>query len=445
LWALLFHPESRRRRTAADDIQRSLMLTDCRKMKKGLSSFGVIRTGVIFSLAFLLVWPIQDCQAQKHKVREAEKQIKSSKSELEKIDEEIQAGTSRARGLKKKERDLLQQIHEFEIKIDGSKKKLGSLNLEIDELTAEISYINRQLARCQQQLKNKKEILHRRLREIYKRGRLHQVSILLGSHSFTDLLKRYKYLTLIAAQDKRLVAEVSELRHSYLQYMRASEEMLSRMVDRKATLEAEQQALEEAESERQKLLSSVKTQRSVVLKAIEQRRMEKERIRQVIAEWERRRKEAIEQARREGRILPPETAHLKGRRGKLLWPVAEGKMIRAFGPYEDKVTKTKVINNGIDIRVPAGEDVFSVGDGMVMFVEWYRTYGKTVMVDHGGGMISMYTHLSEVYVDVGDMVSSGQTIALVGSTGSLEGPMLHFEIRRQTRSVNPLTWLAKRN
>ena len=413
-------------------------------MKQGLSVCGAIKLGVILSLALSLAWPAGDCTAQKSKVRQAEQQIKSSKSELEKIEEEIQAGTSRARGLKKKERDLLRQIHEFELKIDRSKKKLGSLNLEIDELTAEIAYISRQLERCHQQLEEKKKILHRRLREIYKRGRLHQISMLIGSHSFTDLLKRIKYLTLIAAQDKRLVAQVSELRHSYLQYMGASEDMLTRMMESKATLEVEQQTLEQAESERQRLLASVKTQRVEVLKVIEQRKAEKERISQVIAEWERRRKEAIEQARREGRVLPPETAHLEGRRGKLVWPLKKGKIIRGFGPYQDKVTKTKVINNGIDIRAGAGQDVSAVGDGLVMFVEWYRTYGKTVMVDHGAGMYSLYTHLGEIYVENGDMVNSGQTIALVGSTGSLDGPMLHFEIRNGAKALDPLTWLRKR-
>ncbi|MBN2289172.1 MAG: peptidoglycan DD-metalloendopeptidase family protein [Candidatus Glassbacteria bacterium] len=413
-------------------------------MKHGLSLSGVIRPGIILSLLLLAFWGIRDCPAQKSKVREAEQKIKSSKSELEKIEEEIQAGASQERGLKKKERNLLSEIQEFEQQIEESQKKLTSLNLEIDELTAEIAYISRQLESCHQQLENKKAILNRRLREIYKRGRLHQVSVLIGSHSFTDLLKRFKYLTLIAAQDKRLVAEVSELRHSYLQYLGANENMLALMIQRKATLEEEKQNLERAENERQKLLHSVKSQRAELLKVIEQRKTERETIRQLIAEWERRRREAVEQARREGRVLPPETAHLDGRQGKLEWPLTGGKLIRGFGPYVDEATRTKVISNGIDIQTQAGQEVRSVGDGLVMFVEWYRTYGKTVMVDHGAGMYSLYTHLGEVYVEVGEMVGAGQVIALVGSTGSLEGPMLHFELRNRSKSVDPLLWLRKR-
>ncbi|MEA2062340.1 MAG: peptidoglycan DD-metalloendopeptidase family protein [Gemmatimonadota bacterium] len=403
------------------------------------------RTVAIAALVlFIFALGVQPCPAQKKKVRQAEQKIKSSKSELETITEQIEAGASRARGLKKKERSLLRQIHGFELQIDQSKKKLTALNIEINELNDEISYINRQLQSCHRQLEEKKGILHRRLREIYKRGRLHQVSVILGSHSFTDFVKRLKYLTLIAAQDKRLVAEVSQLRHSYFQYKSASERKLALKVDRKTALEQEQRSIKQAETERQRLLGSVKAQRAEVLKVIQQRKAEAESMRKLIAEWERRRKEAIDRARQEGRLVPPEQAHLKGRRGKLGWPVDRGTLIRGFGPYTDKATRTKVINNGIDIKVPAGEDVTSVGNGMVMYVEWFRTYGKTVMVDHGASMMSLYTHLGQIFVEVGQRVYSDQVIARVGSTGSLEGPKLHFEIRRNSKAINPIPWLKKR-
>ncbi|MEA1997408.1 MAG: peptidoglycan DD-metalloendopeptidase family protein, partial [Gemmatimonadota bacterium] len=357
---------------------------------------------------------------------------------------EIKASDARARGLKKKERSLVRQIHEYERKIDTSRKTLRSLNQEIEDINSEINFISSQLISCAQKLEKKKAVLNLRLRGIYKQGRLHQVAILLGSHSFTDLLKRYKYLTLIAAQDKRLVREVSELQFSYGEYKRASERKLTLRMERKNQLESEQEKLEVAEGERQKLLNTVKAQRAEVLKALKQRRAEAESIRDLIAEWERRRKEAIEQAKREGRELPLETAHLAGKKGKVIWPVIVGKMIRGFGPYVDKITKTRVINNGIDIKADYGENVLTVADGMVMYVDWYRSYGKTIMVDHGQGMYSLYTHLGEVFVSVGDFIAEGRTIARVGSTGSLEGPMLHFEIRNGAKAINPMLWLSKK-
>ncbi|RLB12270.1 MAG: hypothetical protein DRG82_17255, partial [Deltaproteobacteria bacterium] len=201
---------------------------------------------------------------------------------------------------------------------------------------------------------------------------------------------------------------------------------------------------EQAEAQRERLLKSVKRKRAELLKAIKERRAEAERIKEMIAEWERRRREAIEQAKREGRVLPSETSYLAGKQGTLTWPVNGGRMIRGFGPYVDKMTRTKIINNGIDIKAEIGEDVFSVADGSVIWAEWYRSYGKTVIIDHGAGMYSLYTHLGDVFVEVCDFVNEGQVIARVGSTGSLEGPMLHFEIRNGVKAVDPMLWLSKR-
>jgi len=407
--------------------------------------------GKLIALCLLFVlfgfWRNSLAQKQKEKasekVHQAEQKIRSSKSQLEKIEGEIEEVDTQAKGLEKKETNLIRQIHDYERKIDDSERMLRSLNNEIEEITSEINYINHQLESLALKLELKKAILYRRLRGIYKQGRLHKFSVLLGSYSFTDLLQRYKYFTLIAAQDKRLVHEVSQLQHTYSEYKLASERKLAQRVERRALLEAEQRKLELAEGERQKLLRSVKSRKEEVLQILAQRRAEAERIREMIAEWERLRREAVEQARREGRVLPPESAYLEGKKGKLAWPVAEGKMIRGFGTYIDEITKTRVINNGIDIQARAGDNVLSVSQGAVRFVDWYRSYGKTVMVDHGAGMYSIYSHLGEVFVELGDFVNTGQAIASVGSTGSLEGPMLHFELRDGMKAVDPLLWLSR--
>lgn len=391
----------------------------------------------------LLIGSWRDCPAQKAELRRTEREIKSTKSKLEQIEEEIEAADKQARGLKEKELSLARQIQEIERKIDQSKKTLKSLNGEIAEINAELNYINRQLAKLSEKLARKKMILNRRLREIYKRGRLHNVAVLLGSHSFTDLIKRIKYFTLIADQDKRLVEDVSQLQYSYEEYRRASQRKLTQRMQRKAELEEEQRRLELAESERQKLLRSVKAQRAELLKALEQRRADRERMKKIIAELERRRKEALERARREGRELPPETAYLEGRMGSLNWPVSKGKLIRGFGPYMDKITRTRVINNGIEIKAEEGTDVRSVGSGSVVMADFYRSYGKMVLLNHGSGMYTIYAHLGEVFVQEGDFVAEGQSIATVGSTGSLEGPMLYFELRDGPRAVDPLKWLGR--
>ena len=82
--------------------------------------------------------------------------------------------------------------------------------------------------------------------------------------------------------------------------------------------------------------------------------------------------------------------------------------------------------------------------GTVQFVDWYGAYGKTVILDHKGGHYSIYAHLEDVSVAKGKKVQRGEVIATVGDTGSLEGPKLHFEIRKGGRAVDPITWLRRR-
>ncbi len=386
----------------------------------------------------------QDCPGQQEKVRQVEQELKSSRGKLEQLEGEIEATEGKARRLRKKEQSLVYQIQDVERKIDQSRHNLKNLNAEISELNSELSYIKRQLSSLSGQLERKQSIMNRRLREIYKRGRLHSVQVLLESHSFTDFLRRIKYLTLIAAQDKRLVREVRDLQRTYGEYRGASERKLTLRIKRREQLESEQHSLQVNEKQRQRLLGSVKTERAEVLKVLEQRKSDRKQMLALIARIERRRKEAQERARREGRTLAPETAYLEGRMGGLSWPVARGKVVRGFGLYTDEITRTKVINNGLEIRAPLGDPVHAVASGKVVMAEWYLSYGKTVMVDHGSGMWTIYAHLADVYVGVNDFVNEGQVIASVGETGSLQGPVLYFELRDGTRAVNPRTWLGKK-
>lgn len=405
--------------------------------------FSSLSAGPVLAVVLFLAAAPGVLRAQTGTVRQAEENIRSSRGQLQKLEEQIKAEQERARGLESREQSVLRQIHDIERQIDRSQRTLTLLNDEIRELNNEIGFLGRQLDQCARQLEGKKTVLNRRLRGIYKRGRLHSLAVLFGSHSFADFLRRYKYLTLIANQDKRLVREVGQLRNSYTQYKQAGERKLALRLVRREELERERKQLQQSENARQKLLTSVKAQRAEVLKSLAERRAEAERFREMIAEWERRRREAMEAARREGRILPPEVSHLDGRRGSLTWPVARGSVLRAFGPYTDQITRTRVINNGIDIRAVEGENVLSVGGGTVMRVEWYRSYGKMVMIDHGGQVYSLYTHLNDIFVAPGDVVREGQVIANVGQTGSLEGPLLHFEIREGARAVDPRTWLRR--
>ena len=124
---------------------------------------------------------------------------------------------------------------------------------------------------------------------------------------------------------------------------------------------------------------------------------------------------------------------------RIPWPV-RGRILRDFGE-ESRGNNTSVINNGIDIAVAEGTSVKAVDDGEVVFSDRYGGQGKLIIIDHKNGFFSVYAYNSELLVSRGATVSQGQVIARSGKTGSAIQPLLHFELRKDGRAVNPLNYL----
>ncbi len=128
-------------------------------------------------------------------------------------------------------------------------------------------------------------------------------------------------------------------------------------------------------------------------------------------------------------------------RGTLRWP-ARGPVLTLFGPRRHPRFGTLLPHNGIDIGAEAGTPVQAVAGGAVVYADWFAGYGRTVIVDHGGGVMTVSAHLSRLLVGVGERVAPGQELGRVGDSGTLEGPRLYFEIRVEGRPEPPMAWLA---
>ncbi len=129
-------------------------------------------------------------------------------------------------------------------------------------------------------------------------------------------------------------------------------------------------------------------------------------------------------------------------KGRLNWPVANGKIIRKYGENRNNKTNTVMLNYGVDIAASKDINVKAVSDGVISAIDWIPGYGSVVIVTHKGDYRTVYSHLSEIYVNEGDKVKPGSVIAQVGD--SIEGKILHFEIWNSRENQNPEVWLARK-
>jgi murein DD-endopeptidase MepM/ murein hydrolase activator NlpD len=124
-------------------------------------------------------------------------------------------------------------------------------------------------------------------------------------------------------------------------------------------------------------------------------------------------------------------------------PVTQGWISSYFGHRADPFTGRKAFHRGVDFAGPVGAQVVAVASGVVTYTKERFGYGKTVEINHGNGYVTRYAHNQKVLVGIGETVKKGQPIALIGSTGRSTGPHLHFEVLKQGRAVDPMSFVAR--
>jgi septal ring factor EnvC (AmiA/AmiB activator) len=137
---------------------------------------------------------------------------------------------------------------------------------------------------------------------------------------------------------------------------------------------------------------------------------------------------------------------LDGLRGRLPWPLGpevRGRLLERFGEVVHPRHGTRTVRHGVLVEAPAGAPIRAVAPGRVVFGDWYKGFGLALVVDHGGGDLSVLAHAGELLVRVGEPVEAGRVVATVGDTGSLRGPCLYFQLQRDGTPVDPMAWLAR--
>ena len=156
----------------------------------------------------------------------------------------------------------------------------------------------------------------------------------------------------------------------------------------------------------------------------------------------------LDDLERESKLIAEEIRRLQSQGGqrpsRLLWPTpGQTRITSNYGSRIHPITRLQSFHTGLDIAAPQGHNLVATANGRVIFAGWRGAYGNTIILDHGGGMATLYAHLSSISVRVGDNVRANQTIGRIGSTGWSTGPHLHIEVLLNGNHTNPRPYLGR--
>jgi murein DD-endopeptidase MepM/ murein hydrolase activator NlpD len=342
-----------------------------------------------------------EIDATQQELEEVEKKRRDEKSALEQR-------LNREAALKDELMQLENRIHELRMEQD---KLAGEISL----VEGEIRQAELELAEAEEQLSYQEGLLKLRLRAIQQHGLVTYVEVLFESNSFSDFLTRLHNLSIIATNDLRLIEEIQEERNviqAWKDELVQKKESLSRMRNQVAANEAE---MTRASSDRLLLLDDLQGEIAQNMKAIQDLENEAQKLDDLIR-----------------RLIAEAESQFSGVSGALQWPIEPPTWISSnYGWRRDPFSGAQAWHGGVDMAPHGGAAnyILAAADGKVIYSGWNGGYGNCLMIDHGGGTVTLYAHMSSLLVQKGTVVSRGQRIARAGTTGYSTGVHLHFEVR----------------
>jgi len=363
----------------------------------------------------------------------------------------------------------IDSVSEFKRQLDEAAAEATAVYEErqaaLDETLYRIDENEVKLAEVTEELNEKHQVLETRVRDIYINGQISYLDVLFGAQDFGDFLTRMDLLKRVILRDSELVADV-------LAYQTEIKEVGKQLeADRKVQTELAASAAEardvqlEKVAKQQALIDLMQNDKDVYDRQYDEMMASSAEVQRLILEKEeerRRAAEAAEAARRQAELEAQRQAAaqsgnvdivefsedsydnggytMQSYGGGMIWPLS-GPITSEFGWRTHPIFGSARFHSGLDIGGDYGMPIHAAQSGVVIEAGWIGGYGNTIMIDHGGGIVTLYGHNESLAVGVGQQVSQGQVVAYCGSTGNSTGPHCHFEVRVGGEPVSPWDYL----
>lgn len=341
------------------------------------------------------------------------------------VQQQMQMQQNRKDAAQQKVDSVSEQLRKVQSDLATAQSEYKSIQARLSSTEQQIEANTVVLAKAEKNLAERSKVLNKRIRDIYENGQVNYLDVLLGAKDFGDFATRMDILKRVINSDIELIIKVKAERELVLTKKAELERDKAAIVDLKKAAEEQKQQIEANKRKQENVLESAVSERDTAEQAYQE-----------LMETSRR----IEQMIRNNRAGKGGGGGGGSSTGAMIWP-ASGPITSPFGWRTHPIFGTSRYHSGIDIGADYGDAVGAADGGVVIYADWMGGYGKAVIIDHGGGISTLYAHNSELVVSEGQRVRKGETVSYVGSTGYSTGPHLHFEVRQDGSPVNPMNYL----
>lgn len=374
--------------------------------------------------------------ADKTELNEAQDRKTELEEELEKTEDTL-------KNLETLKGNTAAYVRELDESLSAVSNELEALNGSIAEKEGQIETTKGELEQAKETEKKQYESMKLRIKYMYERGDTSYVELFMESDSLSELLNKAEYISKISEYDRQMLDQYAATKDEIATDEARLETEHAELLDLKEQTEIKQASVEQLLSAKQAELRSYESQIAEAENQLSEYEKDLEAqeaaIRQIEEEIKRQEEEARRKAEAAGKsYVTKDIGDIH-----FIWPCpASSRITSGFGGRSSPTEGASSNHQGIDIGAPTGSDILAAAEGDVVVSTYSSSAGNYVMINHGGGVYTVYMHASKLLVSVGEHVSQGQVIAKVGSTGYSTGPHLHFGVRLNGTYVDPRSYVS---
>ena len=394
----------------------------------------------MFNYVILVSFCVLNAQSSQ---RDYNEELRYQNDAINKMKKEIEELSSKLRKANINETTTSKRITNLDEEIALVNKLIQSLKKEETSNRNKVNVLKDRIKIKEDELELLRTRYEQRIINTYQKGRVSDLEKVLSSTSWRQAVYRTQYLKIISSIEQKMTKDIENILLAINKDKLKLESLLRQSISLKRDKQKQMTSLRKMRIKREKELNRIRQDKSALANYMQEKSAGVKQLESIIKKVleDKARFEREERIRQQQQALKTKEFNLL--KGQLPWPT-EGRVISKFGKQWNSRLKTTTDNPGIDIKGQPGSPIRSTMSGVVTTITYIRGYGTTVIIDHGGGFYTVYSHVTNIQTQVDSEVRSGDVIAYMGDSGSVNGSKLHFEVWGKGQKLDPEKWLIKK-